>query len=134
MVYFVQMEEDGPIWIGTSLFPPEYLHAFRVGYRPELKVYGSFPGDSHTVRQIASELYTYRLEGDWFKGQDVVVACLERYWHIESYEPVDGICYPILWRDTADGTIFRQENGYLIKTRYIDAVPMLQDAQEDATH
>ena len=102
MVYFVQIEDDGPIFIGTSLFPPEYLKAFWAGNCPKLRVLGSLPGDGRIARQIASDLNPYRVGDNYFDATDDVLMYLKRCGYVESYEWVDGRAYAVLWRETAD--------------------------------
>lgn len=67
IVYFVQVETDGPIKIGFTVDMAGRFGALQTSSPHALRLLGTVPGDEERERQIHEEFEHLRMQGEWFK-------------------------------------------------------------------
>ena len=73
MIYFFQIENNGPIKIGyTSTDYRQRLAAIKTACPYELDVLFLYAGDEWSEKDIHKELSPYRLKGEWFEASEKI--------------------------------------------------------------
>ena len=88
-VYFIQQSDGGPIKIGTAKDPEQRLAALQTGNPQELRLLGSVLG-SRAVELGLHELFrAYRLNGEWFAWDGLVVSVVLTLLEISPLDAVE---------------------------------------------
>ena len=99
MIYFIQVENNGPIKIGTAVDPEKRLNNLQIGNHKKLNLIAVIPGKSGLESKIHRDLKGFRRDGEWFNPTTEVLDYIRNIQFAE-YEIQDGVPYAVLWRDT----------------------------------
>ena len=156
MIYFIQVENNGPIKIENAKKPEQRLKTLQIGNPKKLNLIAVIPGDPRLESKIHRDLKGFRRSGEWFNPTTEVLDYIRNIQFAE-YEMLNGVPCAVLWRDTdvidestdpcpfcgkghlhgvsdghrvphcgneakqtahaKDGTVLKQEKGYIIRTR-----------------
>lgn len=101
MIYFIQVENNGPIKIGTAVDPKKRLNTLQIGNHKKLNLITAIPGKSGLESKIHRDLKEFRRDGEWFNPTTEVLDYIQNIQFAE-YEIQDGVPYAVLWRDTVN--------------------------------
>lgn len=73
-VYFIQGQCGGAIKVGYSTIPQDRLRTLQTGYPDTLKMLLLIPGNEKTEQTMHREFEASRLNGEWFRPDDYVIA------------------------------------------------------------
>lgn len=73
-VYFAQEADDGPVKIGTARNPVKRLAMLQTGNPRDLQLRVVVPGDSRVEQSLHWRFWEYRLCGEWFSHQEILLA------------------------------------------------------------
>jgi hypothetical protein len=75
VLYFVQIEQDGPIKIGFTSYadPSRRVHQLQSGCPWRLRLIGHRPGTKVHEKALHELLAPYRMQREWFREAPVVV-------------------------------------------------------------
>jgi hypothetical protein len=76
-VYFIQAKTGGPIKIGYTHNVIARLDGLQVGNPEELRIVATVPGGAKEEAAIHRRLRRYRIRGEWFRDDDVVMAIID---------------------------------------------------------
>ena len=99
MIYFIQVENNGPIKIGRAIDPKDRLKKLQIGNHKKLNLIAVIPGKSALESKIHSDLKEFRRDGEWFNPTTEVLDYIRNI-QCSEYEIEDGVPYAVLWRDT----------------------------------
>lgn len=72
-VYFIQGLCGGAIKVGYSVNPEKRLKELQTGYPDTLTILLMIPGDEKIERHLHREFEASRLQGEWFRPDDLVI-------------------------------------------------------------
>ena len=75
MIYFIQMDNDGPIKIGRADSIPRRIAGLQVGNPTKLKLLGVMPEE----KDLHHEFADIGLRGEWFKPDERLLAFVKQY-------------------------------------------------------
>lgn len=78
-VYFIRAGEDGPIKIGIAFNPYLRLDELQTGNPYRLRLIGARPGGLADERGLHRTFAADRLEGEWFKPTEALLALVARH-------------------------------------------------------
>lgn len=83
-IYFIQMEEAGPIKIGITRDINKRLAHLQTANPCKLKLLYFFPGGVGTEKELHNILKNYSLEGEWFSYHPKVLQEIEQQKRISA--------------------------------------------------
>ena len=86
MIYFIQVENNGPFKIGTAKHPEQRLKDLQIGNHKVLRLIAVIPGESHLERN-----------GEWFNPTPQVLDYIQNIQFVEN----EGL-HAVLWRNTEE--------------------------------
>src|SRR4051812_9870839 len=77
-IYFIQVEGDGPIKIGTTGdHPQKRLSKIQTDCPWQVKLLGTIFGSVAQEKRMHLVLAPWKMQGEWFKPHPIVVAAIE---------------------------------------------------------
>lgn len=76
LVYFLRMGEDGPVKIGISSDVKKRVKTLQTAIPYELKLLGAIPGGARAEAFLHQLFDSYRLKGEWFTADPVLLSFL----------------------------------------------------------
>lgn len=99
MIYFIQVENNGPIKIGSAKDPEQRLKHLQIGNHKKLNLIAVMHGESPLESKIHRDLKDFRRSGEWFNPTTEVLDYI-RDIQFAEYEMLNGEPYAVLWRDS----------------------------------
>ncbi len=99
MIYFIQVENNGPIKIGNAKKPEQRLKTLQIGNPKKLNLIAVIPGGSPLESKIHRDLKDFKRSGEWFNPTTEVLDYIQNIQFAE-YEMLNGVPYAVLWRDS----------------------------------
>lgn len=76
-VYFVQAGSDGPIKIGVALDVEKRRTQLQEASWEKLTILARVPGDQGTERMLHEEFRDFRIRGEWFRPDPVLLTFID---------------------------------------------------------
>ena len=99
MIYFIQVENKGPIKIGYAKKPEQRLKTLQIGNHKKLNLIAVIPGEPPLESKIHRDLKDFKRNGEWFNSTTEVLYYIKNIQFAE-YEMLNGVPYAVLWRDS----------------------------------
>jgi hypothetical protein len=84
MVYFIQIQDNGPIKIGSAKHPPSRMSMLQIGIPEKLNLVMVLFGDNELERILHRKFNNHRIRGEWFRPHEDILS------FIKSGEDKDG--------------------------------------------
>jgi len=99
MIYFIQVQNNGPIKIGYAIQPEKRFGEIQTCNHEKLRLMSVIPGGYSLETKIHNDLQKYNIHGEWFKPDHNVLSYITNL-HFSEYENIDNRQYAVLWRDS----------------------------------
>lgn len=73
-VYFIQLDNAGPIKIGRAKNPIKRLKGLQTAAHKQLRLLAVIPGNSTTEKELHREFRDLRIGGEWFRAESILLA------------------------------------------------------------
>jgi hypothetical protein len=77
VIYFIRAVNSGTIKIGVSNDPKRRLESMQTGSPEPLELLGILPGGVDEERRLHGRFKAYRIHGEWFRGDAVLMRAIE---------------------------------------------------------
>lgn len=101
MVYFIQVENNGPIKIGVAVNPAKRFKTIQGCNHEKLVMIGTIPGAHSLETKIHRDLRKYNIHGEWFKPEKKVLQYIQQL-QIADYEFYKGGSFAVIRRDSEE--------------------------------